>query len=154
MPPSESSRVNDPEVEELHHLKSTLISADVLTKYSDFVTKLKSVLAALDLEDHAWHLESYDFNGVGVVQLLCGKCNKKFGGVRGDHSKDWILGWSKPVNLLWAPLGSLYSEELNELRLTMEHLHTVEFCVNPRVSKLTVAILMPNVFLAPPNKSD
>jgi hypothetical protein len=58
-----------------------------MMKYTEGVSKLKVELATLDLEKHAWHLESYDFNGVGVVQLFCDECNKKFGGTAGDHSK-------------------------------------------------------------------
>jgi hypothetical protein len=53
----------------------------------DGVVKLKSELAALDMDDHLWHLLSSDHNGVGVIQLFCGDCNKRFGGVGGDHSK-------------------------------------------------------------------
>ena len=34
-----------------------------------------------------WHLESYDLNGLGVVQLFCDECHKQFGGKGGDNSK-------------------------------------------------------------------
>jgi hypothetical protein len=68
IPSTGSSRVSNQETDEAEdHLRSTIISTDVIDKYKDGVAKLKSELAALDLEDHLWHLESYDFNGVGVV---------------------------------------------------------------------------------------
>jgi hypothetical protein len=68
IPPTRSSRVSNQETDEAEdHLLSTIISTDWIDKYKDGVAKLKSELAALDLEDHLWHLESYDFNGVGVV---------------------------------------------------------------------------------------
>ena len=79
--------MSDSKVQEVDHLKSTMLPADVFAKYTDSVTKLKSKLAALDLEDHEWHLKSYDLNGIGIVQLFYRECHKKFGGVDGDHSK-------------------------------------------------------------------
>jgi hypothetical protein len=87
-PPSGASRVSDEEGEvPENRLLSTLIPPDVMAKYMDGVVKLKSELAALNMDDHLWHLLSFDHNGVGIVQLFCGDCNKRFGGVGGNHSK-------------------------------------------------------------------
>jgi hypothetical protein len=87
-PPRGASRISDEEGEvSENRLLSTLIPPDVMAKYMDGVVKLKSELAALDMDDHLWHLLSSDHNGVGVIQLFCGDCNKRFGGVGGDHSK-------------------------------------------------------------------
>ena len=89
MPRSVSSRVSDDDAQEVdHHLKSILLFVDVMARYNDRVSKLKPNLVALDMEDHLWRLQSYDLNGVGVVQLLCIEYNKQFGGVEGI-----ILRW-------------------------------------------------------------
>ena len=57
-------------------LRSLIIMAEEMAKYADGATKLKLKLAVLDLEDHLWHLESYDFNDLRVVQLFYSECHK------------------------------------------------------------------------------
>ena len=42
------------------------------------------------MEDHAWHLKSWDHNGVGILKLYCGECSVDFGGRSGDHTKAMI----------------------------------------------------------------
>jgi hypothetical protein len=89
--PTDSSRVSgNAELGSMNDLKSTLLPKEVLDKYLIVVSKLKRELALIDLEDHSWHLKSWDLNDVAVVKLFCGECNKDFGGTNGDHSKSAI----------------------------------------------------------------
>ena len=71
----------------MNNLKLTLLPKEVLNKYLIAILKLKKELALIDLEDHSWHLKSWDLNDVAVMKLFCRECNKDFGGSNGDHSK-------------------------------------------------------------------
>jgi hypothetical protein len=89
--PVDSSRVSgDGDCAEANDLKSTLLPKEVLDKYMKATSKLKKELALIDLKDHEWKLKSWDLNGILVVKVYCGECNKDFGGTRGDHSKNTI----------------------------------------------------------------
>lgn len=77
-------------VEVPNYLTSTLLSDEVMAKYNGAVLKLKKELANMDFADHLWNLKTYDLNGVGVVKIHCGECNKEFGGATGDHSKSIV----------------------------------------------------------------
>ena len=72
------------------YLMSTLISIDMMEKYNAAVVKLQKELESMDFADHLWNLKSYDLVGVPVVKILCGECQKVFGGTAGDHNKTAI----------------------------------------------------------------
>ena len=80
----------DSEIGSEVYLLSTLISIDVMEKYNATVVKLRKELESMDFADHLWNLKSYDLIGVPVVKILCGECQKEFGGTAGDHSKTAI----------------------------------------------------------------
>ena len=87
----DSSRISgDGDCTEANDLKSTLFLKEVLNKYMKATSKLKKELALIDLEDHKWKLKSWDLNGILVVKVYCGECDKDFGGTSGDHSKNTI----------------------------------------------------------------
>jgi hypothetical protein len=48
---------------------------------------LRKEFKQLDLNNHLWHLKSWDDKDVPVVKLHCGECKKDFEGDSGDHSK-------------------------------------------------------------------
>jgi hypothetical protein len=66
---------------------STLVLMEVMDKYIGDAEKLRKELKHISLDDHTWTLHSRDSNGVGVVHLWCGECDREFGGKAGDHSK-------------------------------------------------------------------
>jgi hypothetical protein len=89
--PTDSSRVSgNTELGSMNDLKLTLLPKEVLDKYFTSISKLRRELALIDLEDHSWHLKSWNLNDVAVVKLFCGECNKDFGGNNGDHLKSAI----------------------------------------------------------------
>jgi hypothetical protein len=82
--PVDSSRVSgDGDCAEANDLKSTLLPKEVLDKYMKATSKLKK-------EDHEWKLKSWDLNGIPVVKVYCGECDKDFRGTNGDYSKNTI----------------------------------------------------------------
>jgi hypothetical protein len=64
-------------------------------------------------------------------------------------SRDCILGWPKSGRLLWVPLEMLCCQELDELRLAIQHPYTLTFQVLPGMSKVQIAKQMPDVYLSP-----
>jgi hypothetical protein len=52
--------------------------------------KMKKELAQIDLQDHVWHLKSWDEKDIHVMKLYCVLCNKNMRGDSGDHSKGAI----------------------------------------------------------------
>ena len=74
----------------LDDMKSTLLSAEVLAKYSTAVDKLKVEMKRTTVDDHMWCLKSWDKDGKGIVKLYCGECSKLYGNSVGDHSKTAI----------------------------------------------------------------
>jgi hypothetical protein len=90
--PPATSRINGGDVHDVNHndLKSVLLVKEVEVKYvkkGDNLDKLRKELEQLDLNNHLWHLKSWDDKDVPVVKLHCGECKKDFGGDSGDHSK-------------------------------------------------------------------
>ena len=74
----------------LDDMKSTLLSTEVLAKYSAAVDKLKVEMKRTTVDDHMWCLKSWDKDGKGIVKLYCGECSKLYGNSVGDHSKTTI----------------------------------------------------------------
>jgi hypothetical protein len=68
-------------------LKAVLLPKEVEEKSMKTAEKLRKILIQIDLQDHLWHLRSWDDNGVPMVKLYCGECKKDFGGNSGDYSK-------------------------------------------------------------------
>jgi hypothetical protein len=52
--------------------------------------KLKKKMALIDFEDHEWQSKLWDLNGIHVVKVFYGECNKDFEGTSGDHLKNTI----------------------------------------------------------------
>lgn len=71
-------------------LQSVLISKEVLGWYQSGEEKLRKDLANVSLEDHIWHLKTWDQHKVAVVKLHCAECVVDFGGDTGEHSKDSV----------------------------------------------------------------
>ena len=90
IPEAASQEGSDFEIGSEIYLLSTLISIDVMEKYNAAVVKLRKELESMDFADHLWNLKSYDLIGVPIVKILCGECQKEFGGTVGDHSKTAI----------------------------------------------------------------
>jgi hypothetical protein len=89
--PPQGSRVSDSGSDICENdLKSIILPAEVKAKYLQAAKKLKKELESISLEDHNWHLKSWDSNGVAVVKLWCGECSKEFGGASGDHTKSAV----------------------------------------------------------------
>jgi hypothetical protein len=87
----DSSRVSgDGDCTEANDLRSTLLPKEILDKYMKATSKLKKESALIDLEDHEWKLKLWDLNGIPVVKVYCGECDKDFRGTNGDYSKNTI----------------------------------------------------------------
>ena len=96
-PELESGRVEDAEVglgyscveieDDDNLLQSELLPSDILENYKSGAAKLKRELQSMDFSDHLWKLKTYDHQGVAVVKIFCGECNKESGGFSGDHSR-------------------------------------------------------------------
>lgn len=64
-------------------MNSTLQTKEILEKYTKVVSKLKSELQSITLDDHLW------FHGI-IGKLYCAECNNDFGSKSGDHSTTTI----------------------------------------------------------------
>ena len=71
-------------------LNSTLITTEAMERYLQWEAKLRKDLLVVSMEDHAWHLKSWDHNGVGILKLCYGECNVDFRSLSGDHTKATI----------------------------------------------------------------
>ena len=86
----ESFRVSALEVKVIEfYLQSLLLREEILEKYKvcHFV---KKELRDISLDDHVWNLKLVDINGVAVVKLHYGECDKDFGGSSREHTKSTI----------------------------------------------------------------
>lgn len=67
--PADSARVGDDDHHAApNHLRSQLITPEIMKRYQHHVEKLKKELAAVALDDNIWYLKSWDQNGVGIVK--------------------------------------------------------------------------------------
>jgi hypothetical protein len=73
-------------------LLSQLIAKEVIAKYQQVEEKLQRDLheSSCDGDDAVWYLKSWDANGIGIVKIHCGECQKDFGGNTGDHTNHTI----------------------------------------------------------------
>jgi hypothetical protein len=63
------------------------LSIEVWERYHDHAKKININLKQPSHEDNWWLLESWDFNGLEVVKIVCTKCCKKIRGDNGKHNK-------------------------------------------------------------------
>ena len=86
------SRVSVPDIADSfsHNMKSVLLPKEVEAKYLTKAEKMKKELVQIDLQDHVWHLKSWNKKDIPVVKLHCVSCNKNMGGDSGNHSKGAI----------------------------------------------------------------
>jgi hypothetical protein len=52
----------------------TFLNKDVVDMYNKAANKSRKDLAVIFLDDHNWHLKSYDHNQRGIVKLYCAEC--------------------------------------------------------------------------------
>ena len=74
----------------LNTWKSTILPTEILEKYTKVVSKLKSELQFITLDDQLWFLNSWDQSNIPVLKLQCVECNNGFGLNNGDHCKTTI----------------------------------------------------------------
>ena len=85
---SASSEVLDTPLE--NHLKSTMLSKEVMGAYLEGESRLRKDLERIGQEDHEWIFKMWDQGGVVVVKLHCVECRHDIGGSKGDHSKSVV----------------------------------------------------------------
>jgi hypothetical protein len=73
-------------------LLSQLVAKEVIAKYQQVEEKLRRDLheSSCDGNDAVWYLKSWDANGIGIVKIHCGKCQKDFGGNTRDYTNHAI----------------------------------------------------------------
>ena len=87
--PSSSTRIVPEEVTaHVLQLMSQLVAKEVIAKYQQANEKLRQDLyeSSCDGDDAVWYLKSWDANGIRIVKIHCGKCQKDFGGNTRNHT--------------------------------------------------------------------